>query len=320
VYKRQSLYSRNGNLVASYRKPEVEPIRVEGAISGEGQGKLSSGEPLSRGYRFVGGRLHVWKPVTLKGKFLGTVYLEVALRRLRADLFEIMKITLLVMFVALFLTYPLSLLFQKSITQPILQLAGTMKTITQDRDYSLRVEKQRNDELGDLMDGFNDMVAKIQRRDEELERHRHQLEEEVAKRTLELSSTNQELEQTLEELKESEQHLTVLMESLGAGVIVVDAFTHSIIYANHYVGELLGVPLDRLKGLSCRQYFCTLETGPCPSHVRRMALIRWKTGCSPRMARISPFLKTWCPSGGKARSTSLRPSLTSRNSSRPNRP
>ena len=46
------------------------------------------------------------------------------------------------------------------------------------------------DELGVLIDCFNEMLAQIQQRDAELIRHREHLEEEVQARTLELRKTN----------------------------------------------------------------------------------------------------------------------------------
>ncbi len=49
------------------------------------------------------------------------------------------------------------------------------------------------DELGDLVDGFNEMLSQIQFRDQELGRHQENLQDEVAARTAELQAANHEL-------------------------------------------------------------------------------------------------------------------------------
>ena len=50
--------------------------------------------------------------------------------------------------------------------------------ISQKKDYSVRAEKfQRDDEIGVLIDGFNEMLTEIQSQQSELKDHREHLEE-----------------------------------------------------------------------------------------------------------------------------------------------
>jgi PAS domain S-box-containing protein len=72
---------------------------------------------------------------------------------------------------------------QRVITAPILHLAETMREVAANRNYSLRAEKQTNDELGQLSDGFNEMLKQIQDRDGALEDARDGLEKRVQERT-----------------------------------------------------------------------------------------------------------------------------------------
>ena len=53
--------------------------------------------------------------------------------------------------------------------------------------------QHNKDELGLLIEGFNEMLAQIQHRDQEIEHHREHLEEEVAARTAELVRVNADL-------------------------------------------------------------------------------------------------------------------------------
>jgi signal transduction histidine kinase/DNA-binding response OmpR family regulator len=61
------------------------------------------------------------------------------------------------------------------------------------KNYSIRAVQNNQDEVGLLIGGFNEMLAQIQQRDEEIGRHREHLEEEVAARTTELVRVNADL-------------------------------------------------------------------------------------------------------------------------------
>ena len=62
----------------------------------------------------------------------------------------------------------LSSRLQRTVSRPILELAGIAQAISRNRDYSTRVEKFANDELGTLYDEFNAMLDEIQRNQREL--------------------------------------------------------------------------------------------------------------------------------------------------------
>ena len=61
-----------------------------------------------------------------------------------------------------------------------------MKRVTDEDDYSVRVEKRSNDELGLLNDGFNTMLDQIEQGRNALQQARDELEDRVAERTAEL--------------------------------------------------------------------------------------------------------------------------------------
>ena len=54
------------------------------------------------------------------------------------------------------------------ISRPILHLAEVETRVSRQKDYSLRAVKEADDELGVLIDGFNDMLGQVQSRDAEL--------------------------------------------------------------------------------------------------------------------------------------------------------
>ncbi|WP_458351894.1 HAMP domain-containing protein [Rugamonas violacea] len=55
--------------------------------------------------------------------------------------------------------------FKGSIAEPISKLIGAAQLVSSSQSYTLRVAHQRSDELGSLIDSFNDMLAQIEGRD-----------------------------------------------------------------------------------------------------------------------------------------------------------
>ncbi|MGB3624015.1 MAG: ATP-binding protein [Ketobacter sp.] len=88
----------------------------------------------------------------------------------------------------------IAMILQKAVTRPISELADTAANITANSDYSVRAAKHSDDELGQMVDGFNAMLNAIELRDLELRNHKAHLETKVEERTAELKSANQELE------------------------------------------------------------------------------------------------------------------------------
>jgi signal transduction histidine kinase len=138
-------------------------------------------------------RLAVSRPIVSKGERIGTVYLEADRSEQDARIRRLATIALPLVLTAWVVAFALSSQLQKAISQPILRLAGAARAVSNRRDYSVRVVHGHHDELGDLVTGFNDMLAQIQLRSEELLQHRQQLEREVSARTAELVATNAQL-------------------------------------------------------------------------------------------------------------------------------
>ena len=111
---------------------------------------------------FFSRHVAVLKDIVLDGDRVGQIYL-------RADLsyiFERMKIQLSILAVAALISFTIAIVLsarlQKVISLPILTLAEAMKSVGRDKRYSLRVLKHSNDELGVLIEGFNDMLSQIE--------------------------------------------------------------------------------------------------------------------------------------------------------------
>jgi diguanylate cyclase (GGDEF)-like protein len=76
------------------------------------------------------------------------------------------------------LAWLISSRLQEVISQPVLQLAATMQKVSETKDFSIRVTKTSNDEIGGLITGFNQMLEEIEDRNQILlqrQEHLHQL-------------------------------------------------------------------------------------------------------------------------------------------------
>src|SRR6185503_5171546 len=99
----------------------------------------------------------------------------------------------LVFLASLLLAFALSSQLQRLISDPILRLARVARSVALEKNYSVRATKQSNDELGQLVDGFNEMLVQIQARDIALQMARDNLEKRVQERTGELEKIHRQL-------------------------------------------------------------------------------------------------------------------------------
>ncbi len=117
---------------------------------------------------FAGGRLLVTRPIVADDAPIGTVAIVASLGGLRQRLVGYASIAALVLVAAIAAAIAISWALQGQISQPILDLVDTTRTVSAHKDYSLRAPPGGRDEIGLLVASFNDMLAAIQARDDEL--------------------------------------------------------------------------------------------------------------------------------------------------------
>ena len=182
------IYGRDGRVFAQFTRPDVK----------EG---FTPPERESSAHYFKEDALELFRPIKWNGRTLGTLYLKSDLLELRTRLRQFAKLALCVLLVSAGVAWLLSFRLQKIVSQPVLDLAKTTRAVSAGKNYSLRAVKRSNDELGELIDGFNEMLAQIQLRDAELEQARKHLEERVEERT-------RELQQEITDRRQAEEQLT----------------------------------------------------------------------------------------------------------------
>ena len=153
------------------------------------------------GYEFNNNILLITEPVLLDDKLIGALFIELSLDNINTRFIELLRV---IFYISLFTAFVILILanwLQKPITRPLLHLTDIARKISKAKDYSVRAQKQSDDEVGLLVDAFNDMLDQVALREQERDKaegellaHREHLEELVSERTEDLRKANKELE------------------------------------------------------------------------------------------------------------------------------
>ena len=155
----------------------------------------------------------VFQPVVEGQNRVGTLYIRGDLKGMyaRAGVYGLVLLGLIACsgVLALFL----SGLFQRLISQPVLDLANTARVVSEKKDYTLRAVKLSNDEIGGFTEAFNSMLHQIQ------------------------SSHTA--------LRASEERLSAVFQQAGAGIAQTDLDGRFLMINDRYC-EIVGRPRDKL--------------------------------------------------------------------------
>ncbi|GJL77036.1 MAG: histidine kinase [Nitrospinaceae bacterium] len=137
-------------------------------------------------------RLFIAKPIVYFEKRQGTLLLAFSLDELYASILDNRLGSLYISLGIIFLGIIVSLLFSQIFTRPIRQLTLTAKKVSSEKNYSIRAIKKSEDQVGLLIDQFNEMLDQIQLRDNEL--------------------------------NENETHLRAIMHSVVDGIVTINEY------------------------------------------------------------------------------------------------
>jgi signal transduction histidine kinase len=191
------VYNIKGETFAYYQRDNID-------------NRMHLPKPQKDGYSFSGGFLTVFQNIILDGEKIGTVCLRSDLNLISEMLKRSAGIIGIVLLFVSLMAYLMSANLQKIISRPILRLADVTKSISQKKDYSVRVKKHSEDEISVLIDAFNQMLEQIQQHDSALLNVNIQLTKEVAERKKAesaLEDLNKDLEATIQELSRSNREL-----------------------------------------------------------------------------------------------------------------
>ena len=141
-------------------------------------------------------------PVQINNNLLGKVRLHADMKPTWIDILYSLAVSILAAFLAFILSALLIRKMLKNIMQPIERLSMSAATIAKTSQYSQRVEKLADDELGLLTDQFNLMLNEVESRDKELIAQNDFLEHEVQNRTRAIRTTMEEMRSLLDSMPE----------------------------------------------------------------------------------------------------------------------
>ncbi|MCA3587141.1 MAG: response regulator [Methylocystis sp.] len=136
---------------------------------------LVSGEPMA-----------VSEPVIRGGERVGEVFMLVSTDDLQQRLASLLANVGMATALALAMGLLAAQRFRRGVSSRISSVSEAMAVVQRTHRYELALPNERADELGVLVEGFNDMMREIRRRDRKLAEHRDNLEREVDERTRDL--------------------------------------------------------------------------------------------------------------------------------------
>ncbi len=113
-------------------------------------------------------QLYVIEPVLLDGEPIGGVYIAADLLPLLLRKLQFIGLVLAILLISSLITFFLTAPLLNLVSEPITKLAVTARKISREKNYSLRALKHSEDELGVLVDAFNNMIETVDQQNKAL--------------------------------------------------------------------------------------------------------------------------------------------------------
>ncbi|MDH4231863.1 MAG: PAS domain S-box protein [Nitrospirota bacterium] len=114
------------------------------------------------------GYLQITQEIEREGIAIGSLILVDDMRGMKRARLIAVWMMLIAVLISTGIVFVMISFLQRLISRPVLSLSSAAERISKERDFSLRVEKHGNDEVGQLVDNFNAMIGQIEKRNLEL--------------------------------------------------------------------------------------------------------------------------------------------------------
>ena len=175
-----ALFDREGQLFARYA-PSGRAAQMPGAL----RPHAGAPGPESSG-TFWAPAMRLYRPVTNNGERIGSVMIEADLAPMWLDILKQLGAIGAATACSFLIALLLARRFRSIIAAPITELINAAQEVSSSQSYTHRIAHRRSDELGTLIDSFNNMLSQIESRDAALVNYRDQLERQVGVRTEQL--------------------------------------------------------------------------------------------------------------------------------------
>ncbi|HEV8689085.1 MAG TPA: EAL domain-containing protein [Ideonella sp.] len=130
--------------------------------------------PVGRGWDWRWCGAAVYRPITLHGKPVGTLAMEVGLESTYRALASTIAVSLAIAGLAFCLSIPLWRRVAARVAEPLTRLVEITEQVSHAQDFGLRASASGSREVDALARGFNQMMSQLQQRDERLNHELHQ--------------------------------------------------------------------------------------------------------------------------------------------------
>jgi signal transduction histidine kinase/CheY-like chemotaxis protein len=151
-----ALYDHNGVLFASYKRNNevfIPPLFKNPDVL------------VKTVSQFADRSLNINNPIIYENVRYGIISIHVDTSMLIKKTEEYILILAIILIGMIIFSFILANRFQKIISEPILELAGLTRKISDAGDYNVRIERKTNDEIGVLYEDFNNMLNQILNRE-----------------------------------------------------------------------------------------------------------------------------------------------------------
>jgi len=144
-----TVYNKNKQAVYFYAQKKIEKITV-------------MSEKWQKKYELIDNSLFYYEVLRYNGNEYGYIFIRLSAAEINEIVNSKIKQALIVLFVLLFTSFLFAWLIQRYFTSPIQQLAAALRKTLTEHDYSSRLPVNREDEIGDLFKGFNELQNQIE--------------------------------------------------------------------------------------------------------------------------------------------------------------
>ena len=144
------VYDSNGRAFASYRRVVTGPVVSLPDL------------PPAIGSVLEANDLTKCRAIVFDGESIGSIYLVSDLEEIQERKRRFVIFVLTLMLASSLAAFLVALPLKRLISQPIVDLLKTTKMVSERKNFALRARKYANDEMGILVDGFNEMLTEIE--------------------------------------------------------------------------------------------------------------------------------------------------------------
>ena len=213
-----------------------------------------SAQPRRAGNYFEQGQILIFRPIFLNEKKIGTIFIHSDLQNFYERLQQYGIIAFIVLVFSLLGAFLLSSKLQTTISSPILHLSNLANRVSTEKNYGLRAVNDSQDELGELVNQFNDMLSQVQDRDIALQEAHHELEGKVRERTHDLENEIQIRRKSESALRDSEERLRSILDHATAVVYMKDIDLRYVL-VNRQFEKIFSVTNEQVRGKTDPEVF-----------------------------------------------------------------